>query len=157
MPLASINYKFSQRFKVPVDEAFAWSIDYEPGPGDLKRMGAKGTRKVQRLTPDTVILEDTKVTDEGRVTKTRLVRIYHERRSFVNTHIGGPTPHSQYLYEFFPEKGGGSRLDFTGLLLLPTSKRLPARQIAKLAQAERKADSDTWKSLAKAMESELKR
>ena len=30
MALVSVRYKFSQRFAVPVEDAFAWSIDYDP-------------------------------------------------------------------------------------------------------------------------------
>ena len=155
MALASVRYKFSQKFAVPVEDAFAWSIDYDPG--DWKRMGLEGKRKIKRLTDDAIILEDTRPTDKGPVTKTRLVRINHERRSFSNTHIDGPTPHSQFWYEFFPERDGGSRLDFTGLLLLPSKKRLSESEVARIAADERKGDSKIWKNLAKAMEADLKR
>lgn len=154
MVYSSVNYKFSQKFDVPVEKAFAWAIDYDPGTADWKRMGLKGTRKIKKLTGDTIILEDTRPTEKGPVTKTRLIRINHPRHSFVNTHIGGPTPHSQFVYEFFAEKGGGSRLDFTGMLLL--SKKMSEAEIAKLAAGERKGDSQIWKNLAKAMEAELK-
>jgi len=154
MPLASIRFKFSQRFPLPVDEAFAWAIDYDPA--DWKRMGLEGKRKVKRLADDAVLLEDTLKTADGPVTKTRLVRINHDRRSFSNTHVGGSTPYSQFWYEFFPEKDGGSRLDFTGMLLLPTKKRLSEAEVAKMAEEERRADSKVWKNLAKAMEKELR-
>jgi hypothetical protein len=154
MALVSVRYKFSQRFAVPVDDAFAWSIDYDPG--DWKRMGLEGKRKIKRLTPDAIILEDTRPTERGLVTKTRLVRINHERRSFSNTHVDGPTPHSQFWYEFFPEKDGGSRLDFTGLLLLPSKRKLSDAEVAKMAEAERRGDSKIWQNLAKAMEADLR-
>ena len=154
MALVSVRYKFSQKFAVPVEDAFAWSIDYEPD--DWKRMGLEGKRKIKRLTDDAIILEDTRPTEGGPVTKTRLVRIVHERRSFSNTHVDGPTPHSQFWYEFFPEEDGGSRLDFTGLLLLPTKKRLSDAEVARMAEAERKGDSQIWRNLAKAMEADLR-
>jgi len=155
MPLASITYKFTQKFKVPVDEAFAWSIDYDPE--DLKLLYAHGgKRRVTKLTEDAIILDDTVDKGRGPVTTRRLVRVNHERRSFASTHIGGPTPHSQFWYEFFPEKGGGSRLVFTGLFLLPTAKKLSAAELAKMTEEERKADIKTWKSLAKAMEADLR-
>ncbi|HUI00653.1 MAG TPA: hypothetical protein VLX56_03365 [Nitrososphaerales archaeon] len=155
MVYVSVNYKFSQRFDVPVDKAFAWAIDYEPGPGDWKRMGLEGDRKVTKLNDDTIILDDTRPTSEAPVTKRRLIRINHDRRSFVNTHIGGPTPHSQFVYEFFPEKGGGSRLDFTGMLVLQSKKRMSPAEVARMAEAEREGDSKIWKNLAKAMEAEV--
>lgn len=154
MALVSVRYKFSQKFAVPVEDAFAWSIDYEPD--DWKRMGLEGKRRIKRLTDDAIILEDTRPTKGGPVTKTRLVRIDHERRSFSNTHVDGPTPHSQFWYEFFPEEDGGSRLDFTGLLLLPAKKKLSDAEVTRIAEAERKGDSQIWRNLAKAMEADLR-
>ncbi len=155
MPLVSVRFKFSQKFAVPVEEAFAWAIDYDPG--DYKRMGLEGKRKIKRLTEDALILEDTRPTEKGPVTKTRLVRIDHERRSFSNTHIGGPTPNSQFWYEFFPEPDGGSRLDFTGMLLLPSRRKLSDAEVAKITEEEREGDSKIWVNLARAMETELRR
>jgi hypothetical protein len=155
MPLVSVRYKFTQRFGVTVDEAFAWSIDYDPK--DFATMGVKGKRKIKQLSDDAIILEDTVDKGKGPVTKTRLVRINHERRSFSNTHIGGPTPHSQFWYEFFPELGGGSRLEFTGLFLLPSRKKMSEAEVARVAEAEREADAKTWVTLAKAMEADLRK
>ncbi len=152
MPYTSVVYRFSQRFAVPVDKAFAWAIDYDPT--DYKRMGLEGKRKIKKLTDDTIILDDTRPTERGPVTKKRLIRVNFERRSFTNTHVGGPTPHSQFLYEFFPENDGGSRLDFTGMLLLP--KKLSDAEAAECAASERKGDSKIWVNLAKAMEAEVK-
>ena len=155
MVYVSVNYRFSQKFDVPVDKAFSWAIDYDPGSADWKRMGLEGDRRITKLTDDTIILDDTRPTSEGPVTKKRLIRIDHERRSFVNTHIGGPTPHSQFVYEFLAEKGGGSRLDFTGMLVLQMNKKPSASEVAKIAAGERRGDSKIWKNLAKAMESEV--
>ena len=61
MALVSVRYTFSQRFAVPVDEAFAWSIDYDPG--DWKRMGLEGKRKIKKLTQDAILLEETRQTE----------------------------------------------------------------------------------------------
>ena len=155
MVLVPVRYAFSQKFSVPVDEAFAWSIDYDPD--DFSLMGEEGKRKINKLSEDTFILEDARRTPEGIVEKTRLVRVNHEKRSFTNTHISGPTLHSQYWYEFFPEGKRASRLEFTGLLLLPCEKKLATKEVAAIAAAEKKADSAAWKRLAKAMEAELGR
>jgi hypothetical protein len=155
LPLVSVRYSFSQRFEVPVEEAFRWSIDYDPG--DYAIMGLEGKRRVKKLTEDTIILEDSRKTEKGWVRRPRLVRINHERRSFSNTHIGGPTPHSQFWYEFFAEGDGGSRLDFTGLFLLPTRKKLSDEEVARIAEEEKRVDSQIWKNLAKAMEADLRR
>ena len=155
MAINSVRYRFTQKFAVPVEEAFRWSIDYDPN--DYSRMGLEGKRKIKWLSEDAVILEDTRPGEKGPVTKKRLIRIDPEKRSFTNTHIESPTPHSQFWYEFLPEKGGGSRLEFTGLLLLPSKKKLSEAEVAKMAAAERKGDSRIWVNLAKAMESDLRK
>jgi len=155
MVLVPIRYSFTQKFSVPVEEAFRWSIDYDPG--DFSLMGQEGRRKINKLSDDTFVLEDARKTEQGWVEKTRLIRINPERHSFTNTHISGPTLHSQFWYEFFPEGKKGSRLDFTGLLLYPSEKKLSSQEVAKMAEDERKGDSKIWKNLAKAMEADLKK
>jgi len=155
MVLVPVRYTFTQKFSVPVDEAFAWAIDYDPN--DFALMGQEGRRKINKLAEDTFVLEDARRTVEGFVEKTRLVRVNHERRSFTNTHISGSTLHSQFWYEFFPEGKKASRLDFTGLLLLPSDKKPTAKEVAAIAAAEKKTDSTIWRHLAKAMEAELGR
>jgi len=152
--LVSVRYRFSQRFAVPVEDAFRWAIDYDPG--DYGLMGMDGTRKVNRLAEDAFVLEDTVDMGKGPVTKTRLVRISPERRSYTSTHIGGPTPYSQFWFEFLPEGDEASRLDFTGLFLYPSKKKPSRAEVARMAAEERRADSRNWKNLAKAMEAELK-
>lgn len=155
MVLVPVRYSFTQRFSVPAEEAFAWATDYDPD--DFTLMGLKGRRKIKRLSEDAFILVDTRETEKGRVDKMRLVRLNPERLSFSNTHIAGPTLHSQFWYEFFPDEGGGSRLEFTGLLLLPSKKRMSDAEVAKIAAEERKGDSRIWRNLAKAMEADLRK
>jgi hypothetical protein len=155
MVLVPIRYSFTQKFSVPVEEAFRWAIDYDPG--DFSLMGQEGRRKINKLSDDTFVLEDARKTEQGWVEKTRLIRINPERHSFTNTHISGPTLHSQFWYEFFPEGKNASRLDFTGLLLYPSEKKLSSQEVAKMAEDERKGDSKIWKNLAKAMEADLKK
>ena len=111
MVLVPVRYTFKQKFAVPVEEAFAWSVDYDPD--DFALMGQKGTRKITRVAEDTFILDDTRMMENGPVEKTRLIRINPERRAFTNTHIAGPTLHSQFWYEFMPEGKNRSRLEFT--------------------------------------------
>jgi hypothetical protein len=153
MVLVPVRYSFSQKFSVPVEEAFRWSIDYDPD--DFSLMGQEGTRKINKLTEDTFILEDARRTPEGILAKTRLIRIDPDRRSFSNTHITGPTLHSQFWYEFFPEGKKASRLDFTGLLLYPSDRKLTKKEVARIAAKEVKTDSLIWKHLAKAMKADL--
>lgn len=153
MALVPVRYHFTQKFSVPVEAAFRWAIDYDPS--DFKLMGIEGRRKIQRLSEDTVVLVDATKTEKGWVEKTRLVRIIPERWAYTNTHVGGPTLHSQFWYEFFPEGDGGSRLEFTGLLLYPSKKRLSKEEAAAIAVAEKNADSKLWKLLARAMEADM--
>jgi hypothetical protein len=155
MVLVPIRYTFSQKFSVPVEEAFAWSIDYDPD--DFSLMGQEGTRKINKLSEDTFILEDARRTPEGILAKTRLIRINPDRHSFSNTHIAGPTLHSQFWYEFFPEGKRASRLEFTGLLLYPSDRKLTKKEVARIAAGEVKTDSAIWKHLAKAMEADLRK
>ena len=155
MVLNSVRYSFSQKFSVPVEDAFRWAVDYDPD--DFSLMGQEGRRKINKLSEDTFVLEDARKTEKGWVEKTRLIRINPERRSFSNTHISGPTLHSQFWYEFFPEGRRASRLDFTGLLLYRSEKKLSPAEVAKMATEERKGDSKIWKNLAKAMEADLKK
>jgi hypothetical protein len=155
MVLVPVRYSFTQRFSVPVEEAFRWSVDYDPD--DFSLMGEEGRRKINKLSDDTFILEDARKTEKGWVEKTRLIRINPERHSFTNTHISGPTLHSQFWYEFFPEGKKASRLEFTGLLLYPSEKKLSTAEVAKMAEGERKGDSKIWKNLAKAMEADLRK
>jgi len=153
MVLTPVRYSFTQRFSVPVDKAFDWATDYDPE--DFSLMGIEGKRKVDKLTEDAYILHDITKTNRGTVEKTRLVRINPERHSLVNTHIGGPTLHSQFWYDFYPEKNGGSRLEFTGLLLYPSDRKLTKDEVSKIAAEEKKGDRQIWKVLAKSMEDDL--
>lgn len=153
MVLTPVRYSFTQKFSVPVEDAFDWATDYDPE--DFSLMGLEGKRKVDKITEDTYILHDIKKTEKGTEEKTRLVRINPERHSFTNTHIGGPTLHSQFWYDFYSEKEGGSRLEFTGLLLYPSDRKLTKGEVARIAAEERKGDSDLWKVLARAMEADL--
>jgi hypothetical protein len=155
MALVPVRYSFTQKFSVPVEEAFSWALDYDPD--DFSLMGIDGRRKINKLSEDTFILEDSRRTEKGWVEKTRLIRINPERRSYSNTHISGPTLHSQFWYEFFPEGKRASRLLFTGLLLIPSEGKLSPAEVSKIAAEEKRGDSKIWKNLAKAMEADLKR
>ena len=130
MVLIPVRYSFSQRFSVPVEKSFTWSLDYDPN--DFVLMGLDGRRKIKKLADDTFILEDTRRTERGLVKKTRLIRVNHARRAFTNTHIAGPTPYSQFWYEFFPEKDGESRLDFTGYSYCRARRSLPGKRSPRL-------------------------
>lgn len=154
MPKVSIDYRFSQRFKAPASEVFAWAIDYDAG--DIERMGMKGKRKVARVCDGVVLLTDTVVRSNGTsVVNKKLVRIDATRMRWTNTSLVGPIQHSQFLYEIVPEGDGACRLDFTGLQieeLEPSSKEA----IAARAKVVRREDSALWKTLAAAFVADRK-
>ena len=52
----AVRYTFTQKFSVPVEEAFRWSLDYDHD--DFSLMGLEGRRRINKLTDDTYILED---------------------------------------------------------------------------------------------------
>lgn len=156
MPLVAIDYRFSQRFAVPAAEAYAWATDYTSG--DIEILGFRGRRKVEELCRGAFLLTDTIVRDDGtRVVKRKLVRLYPERLSYVNTHIAGPNKYSQFFYEMVPEGKNASRLDFTGREVLPLERQPGARERAAMARRIRGEDAAMWKRIARAMARDLGR
>ena len=153
MAVTSVRYNFSQHFAIPAQDAFAWSVDYQPD--DLVLMGEKGKRKIEWISEDAVIVTDTVRINKESMTKARLVRIYPERLSWTNTHLSGPNKHSQFLYEILPDDKGGSRLNFTGLQLNYGRKKATKAETVRLAREYAVADSETWVRLAAAMENDL--
>ena len=134
MVAVSVRYKFSQKFAVPVDDAFAWAVDYDPD--DYALMGLEGERKIKKLSDDAFILEDTRPTQKGPVTKSRLVRLDRGRRILINTHIDSPTPPLSSGTSSTPSPAEARGLtsqvscSFSGRSLCPTprSQRSPPRR-----------------------------
>jgi len=147
----SIRYRFSQPFEVLAKTAYEWCTDYQPD--DWKRMGKRGTRKIQLLNEDTLILTDTVAEVNGPVTKKRLVRLNPDQMSWTNTHLAGPNKHSQFLYKIIAV-GNKSRLDFTGLQV-SYGQQPSASRIRKMARELRNSDSGMWVLLAKEMSKDL--
>jgi hypothetical protein len=147
----SISYRFTQDFRVPADRAYKWCTSYDPV--DLQLMHEKGKRKINQLSEDAVILSDILRTNQGTVTKTKLVRLNPAERSWTNTRLSGPLKYSQFLYRIAPTGKNTSRLTFVGLQLEP--KSMSKKEAATLARKIRAEDSGAWKLLAKAMEREL--
>ncbi len=155
MPLISVDFEFSQRFEVPAEEAYAWATDYRPD--DPVLLGWRGRRKIERVCEGTIVLTDTVLKEGGgRVTKKRLIRLYPERLTWINTHLSGPNRHSQFLYEVTPDGRNASRLRFTGREIR-SSKPMSARKLQALAAELRKDDAALWRGLARAMEADRKR
>ena len=154
MVAVSIRYEYSQHFRVPAAEAFAWCTDYSPE--DHRLMGIKGRRKSTRVTGDTILLDD-RTSPAGRaVNKRKLVRTDPKRLTYYNVHLTGPNRHSLYFYQIVPDGDGESRLDFTGDEVSYPRKTPSKRQLEEMAEAEAAAGRRDWGNLAKAMESELR-
>ncbi len=150
----STCYKFSQRFNVPAEDAYRWCTDYQPD--DWSLMGEKGKRRIQHLSENAIILTDRIHGGEGYVSKKRLVLLYPERLSWINTHLAGPNKHSQFLYEIKPEGKKASRLEFTGFQIsYDVAEKATPEKVESLANNLRDDDSNTWKLLAGAMERDL--
>ena len=147
----SLNIRISQHFDFPAEEAYKWCTDYDPG--DIGLAGDRGSRAVRRINDDTLVLTDTYFTDKGKVARKKLVRLYPETHSWTNTRISTEGRFSQFLYQIIPE-AEGSRLEFTGSRVIP-GKKPPAPKLAALARKEVKEDTQTWRTLAKAMEEDL--
>ena len=156
----SVRYRFSQPFDFPAAAAYRWCTDYQPD--DLARMGEKGTRKIERINEDTLILTDTVTGEEkeGPVTKERLVRLNPERLAWTNTHLAGPNKHSQFWYQLVDQEKGGrgkkrSRLEFTGLQVYHGGARPSPAKLAEMADQLVAEDSGAWKLLAEEMRKDL--
>jgi hypothetical protein len=150
----SRRVEYSQHFKVPPKEAFAWCTDYDPG--DHARMGLKGRRRFTLLTEDTVLLDDTVYHRDRPVRKTKLVKIDAKRMTYFNVHLTGPTRNSLYFYQIVPDGEGESRLDYTGYEVTYPSKRPAEKKLAEMDEAGAAVWRREWRSLAKAMERELR-
>lgn len=155
MKVFPVSYKFNQQFPVPAQEAFDWCTDYQPT--DLALMGEDGKRRINRLTGDTVILEEDVVQDNKRVTKVKLVKLNRRTHSWHNIQLKGPNRYSEFIYEIVSEGRRRSRLTFMGLLLVYSTKRISQQRLRQIANRERGYDSRAWKRLASAMAEELRK
>ena len=112
---------------VPVSYSFSQSV-LRPGEGRIQvgnrlrrlttfaMMGVDGKRKINKLSDDTFILKETP--EAARRWTRRQADQDRPRKDAVHEHAyHGPTPHSQFWYEIFPDGESRSRLEFTGLLL----------------------------------------
>ena len=118
-------------------------------------MGEEGKRRISRVTEDTVILEEV-VQDDKKVSKVKLVKLNRPALSWHNIHLQGPNKYSEFIYEIVPETTHRSRLAFTGLLLVYSTKPVSRRKLRQIANREKRYDSGAWKRLAAAMTEELR-
>lgn len=150
----SVNFKFSQRFDFPVEAAYKWCTDYQES--DIGLMGGEGERNVKWVNEDTVILSDVFRSGGQTSTGKKLIRLYPERFTWVNTRISRDGKHSQFLYEIKPDREG-SRLYFRGAQVLGGEKVPSRAKIEAMAKDIAKENSCIWRNLAKAMAKDLDR
>ncbi len=153
MPLIAFDYRFTSRLPASADAAYRWAVDY--APDDPARMGQQGRRRIEIVAPRTILLTDTIVQDGRTVTKKRLVRLRPRDRAWTNTHVGGPTRHSQFFYRIVPRGRRASSLEFIGLQVERAPRSLTSAQLARRAREVAREDADLWRQLARAMASEL--
>lgn len=152
----SARYQFRQNFSVSAQKAFEWCTDFESGSKDHMLMGTKNAeRQIERVTEGTLILADTFRAEDGNVKKRKLVQLYHDRLSWVSTHLSGPYKYSQFLYEITADSPNTSHIDFFGVQLNYDKANASEKEKAELAKKLCREDSEGWKLLAKAMEKEL--
>jgi hypothetical protein len=149
----STGYRFTQRFGVPARKAFEWSTDYRPT--DLVLMGEKGTRRIKRVTEDTIILEEEVIHGRRKNSKVKLVKLNPRTLSWHNIHLEGPNKHSEFIYEIVPEGKRKSKLTFTGLLVVYSKHHLSSQDLRRIADSEKRSDSKAWKRLAGAMKEDF--
>jgi len=153
MLASSATYRFSQHFRVSAREAYEWCTDYRPD--DLTLMGENGTRGIQRLTQDTLILTEIVKIAGRKMRKLKLIKLNPSELEWYNVQLVGPNKHSEFLYKIHPEGRNASRLDFTGLLVVYSNRKVPRNRLRRIANIERGYDSKAWVRLAKAMENDL--
>ena len=139
MTRVAFDYRFTVTLPAPAEAAYRWATDY--APDDWARMGQDGRRKIVRLADRTILLIDTVRTPSGAVTKRRLVRLRPEARSWTNTHVGGPNLHSQFLYQIRPRGPNRSVLEFVGLQVEPSARKLSAAELRRRAREVRQEDA----------------
>ena len=155
MQVSSVSYKFNQQFSVPAQEAFDWCTDYQPS--DIALMGEAGKRKINKVTGDTVILEEQVVQNGKTIKKLKLIKLNRRTLSWHNIQLQGPNKYSEFIYEIVSIGRRRSRLTFTGLLLVYAKKRINQQKLRQIANTERTYDSRAWKRLARAMAEELRK
>src|SRR5271169_5857451 len=149
----AVSYSFIQRFPFPAKDVYDWCVDYRSD--DYGRMGEEGTRKVRRVDEDTLMLDDTVVTDGKAKSKSRLIKLYPDLLTWTNTRVSAAGRHSQFLYRIVPEGSKRSRLEFTGSQVNEAKRKPSPSRIAALSAEEAKTDSRAWVLLANELKSDL--
>jgi len=154
MANVSLAYRFRQPFHVTADLAFRWCTDYQSSDGKL--FSENHRRVVRWLNEDTAILTDTTYPKGRPEVIHRLIRINRSARAWTGTHLDGPFRYSQFWYQVVADGARRSHLEFVGLHLETTARRLSKSEVARRAEALREADSDEWRRyLAPALEHDV--
>ncbi len=151
--LYTIRYHFSQRFAASAQAAYEWCTDYSPS--DHAIMAHKDAkREVTWLTDATVLLRDVFAGSNNVVEKEKLVHLYPDQLIWVSTHLSGPIKYSQFIYQIVADGNSGSHLDFNAAYIENLENPTP-KDLKQLSDKLCKADSDTWRLIAAAMEKDL--
>ena len=154
MPTVSVRYGFRQPLAAPANEAYAWCTDFGPEDGPL--FSEPTRRSVRRISEDALVMTDTTGPEGRRRRIQRLVRLNPEERAWTSTHLDGPFRGSQYWYRILPDGPNRSHLEFRGLRLESSPRRLSAGDVARRVEDCRRTDSGEWRRwLAPALEKDL--
>lgn len=152
MALQRSQYTFSMRLDAPIDWAYKWATDYRPD--DVQISGHSGTRQVEWLTDNLVLLTDdfqSPPFDPAAGVpgvKARLVHLYPQRHMWVSNHVSGPALHSEFLYELLPRDARSSTFRFTGSQVEAVRDAPTRASIAARSKALRSGDAQLWKNFA---------
>lgn len=156
MVRTSLTFRFEQPFGVPAQAAFDWCTDFREE--DARAWPYPLRRRLEWLTKDALLMTDVSFPEGKRRRIQRLVRINPAERSWTNTHVSGPFRHSQYWYSVVPDGPRRSHLEFRGLRVITTPRKLDRKTVTRLTEEERRGDVTLWrKYLAPALERDLAR
>jgi hypothetical protein len=154
MPTVSLRYRFRQPLTASAADAYAWCTDFGPADGPL--FSARTRRSVRWISEDALVMTDTTFPNRRPLRIRRLVRLNPEERAWTNTHLDGPYQGSQYWYRVVADGPSRSHLEFQGLRLEASRRRLSRPEAARRSEACRRDDSGEWKHrLAPALDRDL--
>jgi hypothetical protein len=159
MPFQRLTYTFTTPLAAPRAPAYRWATDYRPT--DFRLAGFSGTRTVEHLAKNLVLLTDSFDSDPfdaqpgARTVKVKLVHLYPDRWAWTATHLSGPVQHSQFLYHLTPRGPQGSVLHFTGSQVERVPRPPSPRALERRTRELRHEDSQLWVRLSAALAKDL--
>jgi len=143
MTTISVRYHFRQPLAAPAPAAYAWCTDFGPADGAL--FSARTRRTVRWIAEDALVMTDTTYPGRRPLRIQRLVRLDPEARAWTNTHLDGPYRGSQYWYRVVADGARRSHLEFRGLRLEASARRLSAAEVDRRSAECRRADAGEWR------------